>query len=124
MTDLSTPEPDPIPNDNPSIHDLLIEDLKEFSCYSVLIPDILDRKEFGLKKHGTILQINNCRNHLNDAYQESCDAIIYLKQEIVKSGLSDDLRMAFYSACALAVAIKRLLEKPVQETSYSVLGDK
>ena len=66
---LSQYEPDPIPNNNPSIHDLVIQDME-------------DRKAMGLKKYGTILQAHNGRNALIDAYQEVLDLAVYLRQEI------------------------------------------
>lgn len=66
---LSQYEPDPIPNNNPSIHDLVIRDME-------------DRKAMGLKKYGTILQAHNGRNALIDAYQEVLDLAVYLRQKI------------------------------------------
>lgn len=69
---LSQYEPDPIPNDNePSIHDLVIQDMK-------------DRKAMGLAKYGTILQASNGRDPLLDAYQEALDLACYLRQQIEK----------------------------------------
>ena len=62
-------EPDPIPNDSPSIHDLVIRDME-------------DRKTMGLAKYGTILQAHNGRDPLIDAYQEVLDLAMYLRQEI------------------------------------------
>ena len=139
MTNLSIPEPDPISNNNPSIHDLAVEDLKREGYPDYLIRNIQDRKELGLKKYGTILQAGNGRNALIDALQESLDAIVYIKQAMLD--LEDDdcshLKKMFYIAAELAddlsywtkdLAITKdelLIEsKPVQETSYSVLGDK
>lgn len=60
-------EPDPIPNDSPSMHDLVAEDLRK-------------RKEFGLKKYGTPLQAWNGRDALLDAYDEILDLAVYIKQ--------------------------------------------
>jgi len=68
-TSASTYEPDPIPNDSPSMHDLVIEDLKE-------------RKQFGLDKYNTTLQAFNGRRARIDKYQELLDAVVYSKQEI------------------------------------------
>ena len=65
----SVPEPDPIANENPSIHDLVIQDLE-------------DRKQFGLKKYGVPLQAGNGRKPLVDAYQEILDLVVYLRQHI------------------------------------------
>jgi hypothetical protein len=60
-------QPEPIPNDGPSMHDLVIEDMKT-------------RKEFGLNKYGTTLQANNGRDALRDAYEEALDLTVYLRQ--------------------------------------------
>lgn len=60
----STPEPPPIPNNNPSIHDLIIQDLQ-------------DRKDFGLQKYGTILQVGNGRKTAVDLHQELLDGVVY-----------------------------------------------
>lgn len=122
---LSIPEPAPIPNNRRSIHDLVIEDLENFFIDSYLVKDVKDRKQFGLDKYGTILQSGNGRNALKDAFQESLDAIVYIKQEMLESGENDDLDQAYYFACCLGISIKKLIEsKPAQEPSYSVLGDK
>ena len=56
----------PIHNDGPSCHDLVIEDMKE-------------RKQFGLTKYKTILQPNNGRSFLQDAYEEVLDLAVYLR---------------------------------------------
>lgn len=63
----SIPEPKPIANDAPSIHDLVIRDIE-------------DRKQFGLQKYGTTLQPGNGRRSLVDAYQEVLDLAVYLRQ--------------------------------------------
>lgn len=81
----SIPEPAPIPNDNPSIHDLVIEDLKD-TIFDGLIKHIEDRKQLGLEKYGIPLQCGNGRNALIDAFQELGDAIAYLKQDAVEKG--------------------------------------
>lgn len=69
----SEPEPPPKANSNPSIHDLVIEDIK-------------DRKEFGIKKYGTLLQAGNGRS-IVDAYQESLDLVCYLRKQIEENEL-------------------------------------
>jgi hypothetical protein len=116
MTNLSIPEPSPIPNDNPSIHDLVAEDLKR-DTYIILIKDILDRKQFGLDKYGTILQAGNGRNALNDAFQEVLDGICYIKQETLQSD-SLESKMLYFKLIDIAEDLKDLIEnKPVQEGS-------
>lgn len=62
----SAPEPNPVPNSNPSIHDLVVKDIE-------------DRKRFGLEKYGTLLQAGNGRKGLVDLYQELIDAACYCR---------------------------------------------
>ena len=72
MSDERDPETDqqlPIKNDSPAIQDLVISDIEE-------------RKQLGLKKYGTLLQANNGRDMLLDAYQEVLDLAIYLRGAI------------------------------------------
>ena len=62
-------QPSPIPNTSTPIVDLVMQDLQE-------------RKELGIKRYGTPLQAHNGRNSLVDAYQEALDLCIYLRQVI------------------------------------------
>jgi hypothetical protein len=64
-------EPPPVANDGPSMHDLVIADLRE-------------RKEYGHTKYGTFLQAGNGRRALRDAYDEILDLIVYLRQELAE----------------------------------------
>ena len=73
----SRPEPPPIANDNPSIHDLVVADIE-------------DRKQFGLEKYGTTLQAGNGRRSLVDAYQEILDLAVYLRQHIEENRINTD----------------------------------
>lgn len=59
----------PIANDGPSMHDLVIEDLRE-------------RKAFGLRKYGSLLQAYNGRSGIKDLYDELMDALVYTRQLI------------------------------------------
>ena len=167
MTNLSIPEPAPIPNSNPSIADLVIADM-------------LKRKALGIKEYKVPLQAGNGRDPQQDRYDELIDAIFYLKQEMEEKKLFEihslvvkrpkrrfesgifvealyrddgrklwrirsdvhfygkDQDWAYYlnnnslndNYCwdnmkeAFLFAQENLIEKPVQETSYSVLGDK
>lgn len=69
MTEANTPQPAPIPNDQPSIWQLVMEDMRA-------------REKHGVEKYKTVLQINDGRDHLIDAYQELLDLVVYLRQEI------------------------------------------
>jgi hypothetical protein len=62
-------QPVPVKTDGPSMHDLVVEDMRA-------------RKEFGVRKYGTLLQAHNGRDALRDAYDEVLDLIVYLRQVI------------------------------------------
>lgn len=77
MSDVRDPDRDqvaPVPNDNPSCHDLVIEDLKE-------------RKEFGFNKYQSLLQPGNGRNMMLDFYEELQDALCYAKGVLVEQDM-------------------------------------
>lgn len=59
----------PIPNSNPHITDLVIEDMKK-------------RKEEGIRRYGVPLQAGNGRDALQDAYEEALDLCQYIRQYI------------------------------------------
>jgi len=59
-------EPKPISTSGASMHDLVISDITE-------------RKDFGLKKYDSLLQAYNGRNFLQDLYEELQDAIVYTR---------------------------------------------
>lgn len=72
MSNVRDPETDqalPIPNDNPSIHDMVAADLES-------------RKQLGIRKYTQPLQAQNGRDNLQDAYDEALDLCVYLKAEI------------------------------------------
>ena len=69
---LSKPQPKPINDSGVIVIDMVVRDM----C---------DRKQFGLDKYGTALCSNNGRNALIDAYQETMDLMVYLKQQILES---------------------------------------
>lgn len=69
MRDYTLRQPPPIPNDQPSVQDLVIT-------------DILNRKQTGIQKYGTSLQAFNGRDSLMDAYQEALDLCQYLRQAL------------------------------------------
>lgn len=73
---MSDRQPDPIPNDGVSIWQLVMQDFRA-------------REEFGMRKYGTPLQINNGRDHLRDAYEEALDQAVYLRQEIEARAQAD-----------------------------------
>lgn len=82
-------QPPPIPNNSPSIHDLVIA-------------DVLARKALGLQKYGTLLQAHNGRKVLQDWYEELLDALCYAKQALIEwddlQAQLDELRNAYQEA--------------------------
>jgi hypothetical protein len=60
---------DPQPNENPAIWSLVIQDMR-------------DKDKNGFQKYGTRLQGFNGRSALRDAYQETLDLAVYLRQKI------------------------------------------
>lgn len=64
--DAERDQPMPESNDRAFVQDLVIADIEE-------------RKEFGIRKYGTALQSGNGRDMLQDAYEESLDLAIYLR---------------------------------------------
>ena len=66
----NTPEPPPLPNPG------------EPTVLSLVITDLQERAEHGIKKYGQYLTAGDGRDHLIDAYQEAVDLVMYLRQEI------------------------------------------
>lgn len=70
MSDVRDPDTDqdaPIPNDDsPFMQDLVIADVEE-------------RKQFGIRKYGVALQAGNGRRMDRDAYEEVLDLAVYLR---------------------------------------------
>lgn len=62
-------QPDPVPNEQPAVWDLVMADMRA-------------RDSVGLARYGTRLQPHNGRDALVDAYQEVLDAAVYLRQAI------------------------------------------
>jgi len=79
MSDVRDPDRDqvaPVPNNNPSCHDLVIADMEE-------------RKEFGLHKYNSLLQPFNGRSFLLDAYEEVLDLAVYLRGKIEEERMNE-----------------------------------
>ena len=62
-------QPDPIPNERPSIWQLVLRDMYQ-------------REQVGIMRYGTPLQAFNGRDALWDAYEEILDLAVYLRQVI------------------------------------------
>ncbi len=69
--DASKKEPMPCGNGD-SVLDSVLDDFKK-------------RSLVGTEKYGTELKTFNGRNSLNDAYQEACDLVMYLRQHMLET---------------------------------------
>jgi hypothetical protein len=105
----SVPEPDPIATDEPAIIDLAIKDIGVYGGeFLILIPHLLDRKAFGIAKHGTPLQKSNGRDHRIDGFQEIEDFIAYMRQGVERG--DEEMRYYYWQALVLAADFAQLLE--------------
>jgi hypothetical protein len=75
----------PVPNDGPSMHDLVIAELQ--NCppesdpeRSAIIALLAGRKRVGLERYDSILQANNGRDARRDLLEELADAVVYGRQ--------------------------------------------
>jgi hypothetical protein len=65
---VNTPRPAPLP--------------AEGDVWKLVMADMEQRRQMGIAKYGTPLQVDNGRDHLIDLYQELLDACVYLRAEI------------------------------------------
>jgi len=98
-------QPPPVPNGNPSIHDLVIGDLA-----FVLAPDrekaaaaalVLARKQLGLERYQTLLQAGNHRSWRKDATDELADFCAYVKQGIEEGAAGEELEFVLCRVAAM-----------------------
>lgn len=73
---MNTTQPPPTKSTRPSTWDLVIADMRE-------------RNQTGIRKYGTPLQPFNGRDNLIDAYQEALDLAVYLRNEIEQRRLAE-----------------------------------
>jgi hypothetical protein len=82
-------QPLPVPNDGPSMHDLVAADLRLRAPQAMALErvraDLAARKELGLQRYGSLLQAHNDRDALRDLYEELLDASAYARQKIAES---------------------------------------
>lgn len=87
----TTLEPAPVRTDSPHVWPAIIASLPyqlaETPNHVVhaLSEAMQDRHEFGLQKYGTPLQVENGRNHGNDALQEALDGCAYSYAQAAKT---------------------------------------
>lgn len=50
----------------------------------LVIEDMKERDDFGMKRYGEPLPIGQGRDHLKDAYEEALDLVVYLRAAILE----------------------------------------
>lgn len=70
---------------------------------SLVIADIEERRQLGIRRYGTPLQAHNGRDALVDAYEEALDLAMYLKQRITEAHAED------WNACYVDM-LERVIE--------------
>jgi hypothetical protein len=61
--------------------------------WQLVIADMQERREVGIRRYGTTLQPDNGRDSLIDAYQEALDLAVYLRNEIEKRRLDNKTKV-------------------------------
>jgi hypothetical protein len=82
----------------------------------LVIGDIKKRKAFGRKKYGVPLRANNGRNALQDAYEESQDMTLYLKQKLVEEEQSEHIDVEKVLALEVTKAVLAEYQKKSKNT--------
>jgi hypothetical protein len=72
----------PVPNDRPSIHDLVMEDLEGMNLDGPATLILLSRRQLGLERYNSLLQAFNQRDAFRDLVEELADAVVYARQLI------------------------------------------
>lgn len=106
----ASPQPEPISSQHRKIVDLVID-------------DIYQRSEAGIKKYGVPLQGFNGRDWLIDAYQEALDHAMYLRQGIFErdnSGAEEMINTHFDLGMALSriAALETQADQREKELKY------
>lgn len=109
-------QPNPTVNSNGYTWDAVLRDIsyrsfptcKGQSISDMVVRDSIERDRLGAEKYGTRLQPFNGRDSLRDAYEESLDQVVYLKNNAFETGQSYHVYIYHY-ALKLCVEIRRQL---------------
>lgn len=101
----------------PVMHDLLTADLKAqygwHPALGLVVADVGERKQLGIRRYGQPLRAYNGRDALLDAYQEGIDMAVYLLQAVQECGPRDmvvrDSLSSLYGRVALSLLVLREL---------------
>lgn len=74
-------QPPPVRSNRPAVQDLVIADVGA-------------RRDVGIERYGTVLQVFNGRSGILDAYQESLDLVVYLRQVLAEVAATHEVLAA------------------------------
>ncbi len=104
-------QPMPTPNEHPASWDLVLQDIASSykgPVYREICDDINSRDAMGEKKYKTRLKPFNGRDSLQDAYEESLDLTVYLKNTHSEGFPT---YMLYREALRMAISIKEIMIK-------------
>ena len=111
--DRSGDQPLPVPNDGPSMHDLVCVDLEARWTARLspgIVIDMQVRKQLGLDRYGSLLQAGNGRDALLDLYEELLDAVVYARQVQEERG-AKDIGLVYQELLTLLICVRRLRDE-------------
>ena len=107
-------QPLPSPNDGPSMHELVCEDLWRGGAAGKLedavIADMKARKRLGLERYGSLLQADNGRDALKDLYDELADAAVYARQVMVERYEPLEVDQLYTALLHMLVQVRGMLD--------------
>ena len=90
--------------------------------WQLVIEDMKARREFGIAKYGVPVQVENGRDHLTDALQESLDLVVYLRAAIEKRNMEHRYDLA--KKVRLWDAINEYVKACGGDTSVATIGER
>jgi hypothetical protein len=111
-------QPPPVSNDEDAVWPQVVDEVWDLELdvpglvIDAMIEDMNERAEVGFKRYGTHLQPFNGRDALRDAYSESLDQIVYLKQAWVEEdheSLLSELDEMYVNAVEAAARLRHLI---------------
>lgn len=108
-------QPPPIVVDGAvSVHDLVIQDLLSMEEAPGYVQSAIDaveeRKQFGLRKYGTVLHAANGRDYFKDVDDEAGDLPVYIRALMeARPDLADRLRPDYFTALGLMIRMRLLM---------------
>jgi hypothetical protein len=109
-------QPRPTRNNERPTWDLVVSDLRQMHETRV-IPSVEERDRQGFLKYGVRLQPHNGRNSVLDAFEESMDLVVYLKNAIMEavpgSYKAGTLNRIYQNAIGIMCALKDYMEPAI-----------